>query len=110
MNDRCFEVRAFGSLGLDKIGNLGHVLDDGVGHPAANRRGYDRVAELQPEEVCRIGPGSTQVMMYSPLNGRNGRRGVLRQTPLSAKDLSRSISGAIFDIALIPSLSSRPDS
>jgi hypothetical protein len=43
--------------------------------------------------------GSTQVMMYRPLNGRKGRRGVLRHSPLLAKALLRSISAVMFDMA-----------
>src|SRR5215472_14799995 len=54
--------------------------------------------------------GSMQVMMYSPLNGRNGRDGVLRQTPLLANALLRSSSGARFDTVAPPSTFPHPDS
>jgi hypothetical protein len=39
--------------------------------------------------------------MYSPLKGRNGRRGVLRHVPPAAKVLLRPRSGLMFDTCVL---------
>ena len=51
VDDGGFEVRAVGSLGLDQIGDVGDVLDDGRRHAPADGAGDDRFTELEAESL-----------------------------------------------------------
>jgi hypothetical protein len=52
------------------------------------------------EEVSGVSPRIDACDDVQALDGRNGRRGVLRQAPLLANSLLRSSSAVMFDMAL----------
>jgi hypothetical protein len=57
VDDRDFEVRAFGGLGVDQVTDVGDIGDDGRGDAAANVALDDGLTEFDAEDLGRVDAG-----------------------------------------------------